>query len=84
MSCCGDPGDCGESCGTIVSNDDCWTLLEKAWAPMHEQGVHVHARGWRTAADGPIDGVVVVARGQAARMIHRFVDEHVPPFEGQP
>lgn len=66
----------------VLSLDEAQAILDRAWGPMHEQGVHLANRPFET--DGATEGIVIVACGEAAGMLQRFCREQVPGADGSP
>ena len=65
--------------GHILPTDPAYALLGSIWDEMVAEGKHVTLSAWGDPETESY-GLVCVARGEAARMILRFVDEDVPPF----
>lgn len=66
----------------VLSLDEAQAILDRAWEPMIDAGVHLASRPFET--DGATEGIVIVARGEAARMLQWFCREEVPGADGSP
>ena len=58
-----------------------YALLNKAWGEMVSRRTHIQAWAWGDP-DTESYGMACVARGEAARMLVKFIDDEVPPFSG--
>lgn len=65
----------------VMTADDAARVFERAWVAMHDAGVHLHARRYAYAGRSDVDGIVIVARGTAARMLDACLAE-IPDYDG--
>ena len=66
----------------VLSLKEARAIFNRAWEPMIEHGVHLANRPFET--DGVTEGIVIVARGEAARMLQRFCRTEIPGADGSP
>lgn len=64
----------------VLSQEEAQEILDKVWEPMIETETHLTVRRFRDGPDGPVEGVVIVARGEAARLLSEFTPT-VPSFD---
>lgn len=70
----------------VLSIEESGEILAKCWDPMVETNTHLAVRRFHYDAsipDAPVDGIVIVARGEAAQMLSDFTPT-IPSFADAP
>jgi hypothetical protein len=63
----------------VLSQAEAQEILSKTWDPMVETETHLVVRRMHDGPDEPVEGVVIVARGEAARLLSEFTHT-IPSF----
>jgi len=81
-----DPTQVDENSGVrhddVFPVEDAQAILDAVWGPMHEHGAHLANRPFET--DGVTEGIVIVACGEAARLLQEFCRNKIPSADGSP
>jgi hypothetical protein len=64
--------DSGVKHADVLSLEEAQEVLDKAWDSMVETETHLAVRRFLDGPGGPVEGIVIVARGEAARLLSDF------------